>query len=90
MVDECLEKAGKRGERLASLGLSLSGCEREETNAELVDTLKKMFPDLCDSCTAVSDTVGTLSTASGAGGIVLIAGTGSNALLVNPDGTTSR
>ncbi len=90
MVADALDKAGRPGQRLRSLGLSLSGCEREETNRELSSAVRRMHPDLCDSCAAVSDTVGTLSTATDRGGIVLIAGTGSNALLVNPDGSTSR
>ncbi len=90
MVTEALEKAGQKSRPLKSLGLSLSGCEREETNRELAASLAKQFPGLTESCVAVSDTVGTLSTATDRGGVVLIAGTGSNALLVNPDGSTSR
>lgn len=35
-----------------------------------------------------SDTLGSLRTGLQSGGIVLIAGTGSNALLINPDGKT--
>lgn len=35
-----------------------------------------------------SDTIGSVFTASPLGGLVLIAGTGSNALLRNPDGKT--
>ena len=35
-----------------------------------------------------SDTLGSIFTASPLGGMVLIAGTGSNALLRNPDGKT--
>ena len=76
--------------QLKSLGMSLSGCEREETNRELVGKMKKLFPDFCEEYAAVSDTRGTLATASANGGIVLIAGTGSNALLINPDGSTAR
>ena len=86
------------------LGLSLSGCEREETNAALVSDMVATYPHLArhykvrqETSSAVecphispaqvcSDTVGTLATAADAGGIVLIAGTGSNALLINSDG----
>lgn len=35
-----------------------------------------------------SDTLGSLRTGFESGGVVLIAGTGSNALLMNPDGKT--
>ncbi len=55
--------------------------------------MKRDFPtvDSCEYCTTMNDTVGALCAASGGGGgIVLIAGTGSNALLLNPEGSTSR
>lgn len=70
--------------------MSLSGAERPETNQELIEELKKSFPNLCESYKVVSDTVGPLVTASPNGGIVLIAGTGSNSLLVKPDGSEGR
>ena len=85
---------------MLGLGLSLSGCEREETNAALVSSIVKSYPGLSNhykvgqnnepisrlNPQVCSDTVGTLATAAEAGGIVLIAGTGSNALLINSDG----
>ncbi|TRY70954.1 hypothetical protein TCAL_09678 [Tigriopus californicus] len=74
--------------KLKSFGMSLSGCEREETNQEVKKAMEDLYPGV--PFVVVSDTQGTLATASEKGGIVLIAGTGSNALLVNPDGTTSR
>lgn len=52
--------------------------------------MSRLYPSLSPAYAAVSDTVGTLATASEGGGVVLIAGTGSNALLVNPDGSEAR
>ena len=76
---------------LASLGLSLSGCEVEETNEALAKKMMELYPGLIKAQPEVcSDTVGSLYTASDKGGVVLIAGTGSNSLLVNPDGSLAR
>ncbi|XP_065371501.1 N-acetyl-D-glucosamine kinase [Calliphora vicina] len=74
--------------RLTSLGLSLSGCEQEATNFELEMELRTSFPDIADNYYVCSDTMGSIFTASPSGGMVLISGTGSNALLKNPDGTS--
>lgn len=50
---------------LQSLGLSLSGCEVEETNKELAEKLMKLHPKLVKEVPQVcSDTVGSLLTAS--------------------------
>jgi len=91
MVKQALNKAGlQENTTLKGLGLSLSGCEREETNSSLLSNMVSSHPGLSDHYDVCSDTVGTLNTATDSGGIVLIAGTGSNALLVNPDGSIHR
>ena len=91
MVVAGLEKAGlDPNTTLEGLGLSLSGCEREETNRSLMSNIIQNFPSLSRHYRVCSDTVGTLATATDVGGIVLIAGTGSNALLVNPDESVHR
>lgn len=74
--------------KLKSLGLSLSGCEQEATNKELEAELRRSNPNVSAHYVVCSDTVGSIASISPNGGVVLISGTGSNALLRNPDGTT--
>lgn len=73
---------------LDCVGLTLSGCEEETSNRQLVETLLKKYPQSAKDYMIGSDTLGSLRTGLESGGIVLIAGTGSNALLINPDGKT--
>jgi N-acetylglucosamine kinase len=68
------------------IGLSLSGCEHETTNANLEREMRKEFPDLSENYVVCSDTLGSIFTVSNLGGMVVIAGTGSNAFLRNPNG----
>ena len=51
--------------------------------------MQQKYPNAAKTYYINSDTIGSLRTALENGGIVLIAGTGSNALLVNLDGTTT-
>lgn len=74
--------------KLKSLGLSLSGCEQAATNKELENELRESHPDISEHYIVCSDTIGSVFTASPIGGMVLISGTGSNALLRNTNGTT--
>ena len=92
MCQEAFEKINyPKDSSLTSLGLSLSGCEVEETNEILAQKMVELHPQLVLNKPSVcSDTVGSLLTASDKGGVVLIAGTGSNSLLVNPDGSIAR
>lgn len=68
-------------------GLSLSGCEHEETNKELVNGLRDTYPKLSKQYAIGSDTEGSVAVTSNQGGVVCISGTGSNTLLINPDGS---
>ena len=69
MNQEALTKAGfSKDTKLEGLGLSLSGCEVEETNKELAQKLIELYPDLVHQLPKVcSDTVGSLLTASDQG-----------------------
>ncbi|CAL1673750.1 unnamed protein product [Lasius platythorax] len=71
---------------LDCVGLSLSGCEEEITNRQLEETLLQKYPNSAKDCVVSSDTLGSLRTGLESSGIVLIAGTGNNTLLINPDG----
>ncbi|CAB3223061.1 unnamed protein product [Arctia plantaginis] len=75
-----------RDQPLDSLGLTLSGCEQESSNAELATRVKEKDANSARAIYVASDTAGSLFTGAPNGGMVLIAGTGSNALIRTPDG----
>lgn len=87
MVNKAKNKAGlDENIPLKALGLGLSGCETEETNNALAQDVAKRYPNLSELYAVGSDTDGSIATTSDNGGVTCIAGTGSNTLLINPDG----
>ncbi|XP_025262455.1 N-acetyl-D-glucosamine kinase isoform X1 [Camponotus floridanus] len=71
---------------LDCVGFSLSGCKEESTDRQLKETFLQKYPHSAKDCVITSDAVGALRTGLESGGIVLISGTGSNGMLINPDG----
>lgn len=91
LVNRAKEQAGiSLDTPIAALGLSLSGCELEESNQQLVQGLIADHPQLARQYVCGSDTDGSIATISNNGGVVCIAGTGSNTLLINPDGRKAQ
>lgn len=90
MIGKAFTVAGLPATKVQCLGLCLSGCEDAAENEKLGQFLSSKYPSLCVNCKVASDTVGSIMTASPEGGIVLIAGTGSNSLLLKADGTSTR
>lgn len=91
LVQDAKKQAGVPSDTvLEALGLCMSGCEEEETNRELEATILAQYPNLARLVTVASDTYGSIATGCRKGGVVLISGTGSNALLVNPSGSIGR
>lgn len=87
MADEAKENAKiPQSITFKCFGLSLSGCEQSSTNAALEKEIRDKFPKLAESYVVCSDTMGSIMTVSNLGGMVVIAGTGSNAVLRNSDG----
>ncbi|XP_028131932.1 N-acetyl-D-glucosamine kinase [Diabrotica virgifera virgifera] len=88
LVDAAKSKANiSLDTKLDALGLSLSGCEQEETNNILKKGLLEDYPNLAEKVLVASDTEGSVAATSKTGGVVCIAGTGSNTLLINPNGS---
>eukprot|EP00055_Hartaetosiga_balthica_P009328 m.36863 g.36863 ORF g.36863 m.36863 type:complete len:334 (-) comp6701_c0_seq1:93-1094(-) len=73
-------------EPLLSLGLTLSGAEQEAANARVIELLKEKCGHLSATFHLWTDTYGPIYSACPSGGVVLIAGTGSNCVLLKPDG----
>ncbi|RZF34966.1 hypothetical protein LSTR_LSTR010058 [Laodelphax striatellus] len=91
LIQDAKQKADIPPERsLNSLGLSLSGCEQESTNNDLKTGLIEKFDNLSKAYFVCSDTIAPVASVSDEGGMVIISGTGSNALLRNPDGTVHQ
>eukprot|EP00042_Codosiga_hollandica_P036188 m.273823 g.273823 ORF g.273823 m.273823 type:complete len:379 (+) comp54823_c0_seq9:1895-3031(+) len=75
---------------LASLGMSLSGADKLEERMELIALLRAANPTAATHLLMCTDTYGSIATMSPNGGVVLIAGTGSNCTLVNSDGSKAN
>lgn len=87
MADEAKENAKiPQSTIFKCIGLSLSGCEQKSTNDALEKEIQENFPKLSEKYVVCSDTMGSVMTVSKLGGMVVIAGTGSNAVLRNPNG----
>ncbi|CAH1782886.1 unnamed protein product [Owenia fusiformis] len=74
---------------LLSLGMALCGVWnwQEDVKARIVKGLLELHPEDTSSAFVCTDTIGPIATAFPRGGVVLVAGTGSNCNIVNPDGT---
>ena len=70
--------------------MSCSGADQAEAKAAIVSQMKKLYPTDAKVHYLATDTYGAIYTACDKGGVVMIAGTGSNCTLVNPDGSTAR
>ncbi|XP_036364615.1 N-acetyl-D-glucosamine kinase isoform X2 [Octopus sinensis] len=91
MISELKEKAGLKPDlKLKSLGLSLSGGDELEIQQELKSRFTKNYSHLSEGLYCCSDTECAFYTVSDKGGVILIAGTGSNCQLINSDGSQHR
>lgn len=91
LTNEAKKKAGIGLDvPLRSLGMSLSGADNKESCEQIEAGLKAKYPHLSKHYYICCDTVGSIATAFPHGGVVLIAGTGSNCQLINPNGDRFR
>ena len=91
LIAEAKSNAGlDPGTPLAVCGMALSGAGQAAAADAITRTMATRFPECAHAYHVCTDTLGGLYTATKDGGIVLIAGTGSNCRLVNPDGTQAK
>lgn len=79
-------------QRIISIGISTSGADSDHIKGRLHEAVLLQSALQADHYHICTDTFGSIAAAYGAkkGGIVLIAGTGSNCALVNADGSTAN
>lgn len=70
--------------------MSLSGADQAAAKAEMMQRLKSEYPDLARVMHICTDTYGAIATACTCGGIVMIAGTGSNCTLIDSAGKVTN
>jgi N-acetylglucosamine kinase-like BadF-type ATPase len=68
----------------------MSGFEQPEPRKQIVDFFERQAKPVSRSYQVVNDSEGSIFTASPTGGLVIIAGTGSIAQRIMPDGSKSR
>ncbi|RUS89048.1 hypothetical protein EGW08_003159, partial [Elysia chlorotica] len=91
LVKEGLKNAGLPSDTiLEGLGMSLSGGDEKYMQDQILEKMKQQHASLTQHTFIGSDTKSALATALPGGGVVLIAGTGSNCELINSDGSTAR
>ncbi|KAK3757681.1 hypothetical protein RRG08_000190 [Elysia crispata] len=91
LVKEALKNAGlPTNTVLEGLGMSLSGGDEKYMQEQILEMIKLQYASLSQHTFIGSDTKSALATALPEGGVVLIAGTGSNCELINSDGTMAR
>jgi len=92
LINEAKQKASINPDQpIQAIGLSLSGIESEDMRDGLHKQMIQKYPSFCTEYYICSDTVAPIAVVDvERGGIVLISGTGSNCLLVNPDGSERR
>ena len=70
--------------------MSLSGADHVDARRGIKEGLMEKYPTDSKSVEVVTDTYGAIFTVCDQGGVVLIAGTGSNCTLVNEDGSQAN
>jgi len=96
VIINCLVKQGLKdagfddSTTLQGLGLSLSGGDDEIIQKAFKAKVTSDYPSLTLNLSVGSDTMSALAAAFPVGGVVMIAGTGSNCELINPDGSRAR
>eukprot|EP00118_Oscarella_pearsei_P026124 m.309444 g.309444 ORF g.309444 m.309444 type:complete len:345 (+) comp46508_c0_seq1:90-1124(+) len=72
---------------LRCLGATISGGDTDDIRRKIENTVGRLYPSTSRTYKICTDTYGSIATADPGGGVVLIAGTGSNCRLINPDGS---
>lgn len=88
-IEEMWKKAFRSKEmnpiQLQGLGLSLSGTEASHVKEEILQKMKTSYSHITKTTVAANDSCGAVFTAFENGGVVIIAGSGSNCQLVRSD-----